>query len=90
MKRSIFVASLCLLATACAAFSYKYYGVEWSELSKDVKLLGPKAENDKPFILCETRGMCVVMFESEFFKLRRDYEEKSIRLIELERRCGRP
>jgi hypothetical protein len=78
------------MITACAAFSYKYYGVEYAELSKDVKLLGPKEENDKPFVLCETRGMCIVMFESEFFKMRRDYEEKSIRLIELERRCGRP
>lgn len=90
LARLAFVASLTLIITACAAFSYRYYGIEFAEKSENVILLGPSAKDDKSFLLCQNKGACVVLFEAEFFKLRRDYEEKSIRLAELERRCGKP
>ena len=88
MVKRLFLLMIFLLAS-CASFAYKYYGLKWAEKSKDVVLLGPDAKDDRSFVLCEKSGDCVVMFEAEFFKLRRDYEEKSIRLAELERRCGR-
>ncbi len=90
MKRIIFLSCLMLTVTACAVFSYRYYGIEFAEASRDMTLLGPKPSDDKSFLECQSKGACVVLFEAEFFKLRRDYEEKSIRLAELERRCGNP
>ena len=79
-----------LLLVACSSFAYKYYGIRWAEFSKDVVMLGPDEKKDKPFTDCQDLGNCVVMYRDEFFKFRRDYEEKSIRLKELERRCGNP
>lgn len=74
---------LCLLAVGCAAFKFKYYGLEGVSY-RDGKLLGPKPEQDLPFSQCEptaqTKNPCVVMFAKEFFAMKSDYEDTKAKL----------
>lgn len=88
--RIAFLVLFLIALTSCASFAYKYFGIQWADSSSQVILLGPSKKDDKPFTICQETGKCVVMEESEFFKLRRDYEEMKVRLQELERRCGKP
>lgn len=84
MKRFVFFLAL----AACTSSADLYYGLE---VPKDVRgtLLGATEEDDVPLTECYARpgkkSPCVVMFSSEFFKLRRDYLEMKERLKACER-----
>lgn len=68
---------------AGATFAYKYYGIDSVRYDQG-KLLGPKPENDIPFNACEpsaqSKHPCVIMFASEFFKLKQDYMDTQDKL----------
>lgn len=82
------------LATAsCASFAFKYYGLDGVSYA-DGKLLGPEPKDDLPFSRCEPdpgdKGKCVVMFGSEFFALKLDYQDTKNKLKRCERECQGP
>lgn len=82
IKRVILVVGIQFAFLACAGFSYRYYGLDLPRY--DGMLLGEKPKDDVPFSRCEPdemdRGKCVVMFVSEFEKMRRDMVETKERL----------
>jgi len=69
---------VCLILVGCAGFTFRYYGLEGVRY-EDGKLLGAEPKDDLPFSACAPDGRvkqkCVVMFVSEFFKLKTDYED---------------
>lgn len=73
-----------LLAVGCAGFTFKYYGL--AAVSYDGTLLGPSADKDVPFSRCAPteadKGPCVIMFTSEFFALKTDYQNLKAQLKE--------
>lgn len=76
--------------TACAGiprFRYKYYTL--SPVSYEGALLGPTPEDDKKLEECyptsDNAGPCLVMFTTDFLKMKSDYLETKMRLIECER-----
>lgn len=77
-----------LLVAGCAGFSYKYYGLDDADYTRGT-LRGPKPENDLKFERCAptaaSKHPCVVLFATEFFKFKADYEDTKMRLIECER-----
>lgn len=81
MKRVLALALLALLLVSCAAFSYRYYGLDVEAVTDadKGKLLGPKPEDDLPLTACkatsDNKAPCVVLTTEEFFKLRRDYND---------------
>jgi hypothetical protein len=66
---------LLLVAASCAAFPYKYYGIDPSAS----KLLGPSPRDDLPLANCQgvdgQKGKCAVLFIEEFERLMIDYTE---------------
>lgn len=64
-----------LVAASCAAFPYKYYGIDPSAS----KLLGPTPRDDLPLANCQgvdgQKGKCAVLFIEEFERLMIDYTE---------------
>jgi hypothetical protein len=81
-----FLSALFLLG--CAGFSYRYYGVSEVDYEHGT-LLGPKPKDDLPFSKCapsaQTQHPCVVMFTTEFYALRQDYDDLKNRLIACEK-----
>lgn len=77
-----------ILVTGCAGFSYRYYGLDDADYSRGT-LRGPKPEQDLKFERCApsqaSKHPCVVMFATEFFRFKQDYEDTKQRLIECER-----
>lgn len=59
-------------------FLYKYYGM--NAVSYDGSLLGPLPADDLTLKTCEGIGKCVVMLQTEFFKLKLDYMNLEIDL----------
>lgn len=84
IKRLILVLAFGFILVGCAAFSYRYYGLD--AVSYDGKLLGPKPEDDISFMFCKpdetVKGKCVVMKADDFFRMKQDYNETKQRLIE--------
>lgn len=78
-----------LLLVGCAGFSYHYYGLDGVTYEHGM-LLGPKEKDDLPFSQCapnaSSKHPCVVMFASEFFKFRQDYEDVKMRLAQCEKK----
>ena len=76
MKRILLVpACLLLVAASCAAFPYKYYGID----PERQKLLGARPSDDLPLANCQgdssQKGKCAVLFIEEFERLMIDYTE---------------
>jgi len=78
----------CLLLIACAGAGFKYYGM------KDVvfdhgMLLGPAEKEDLSFSKCapnaQSKFPCVVMFATEFFAMKQDYEDTKQKLKECQK-----
>lgn len=65
-----------LMAGCGATFTYRYFGL--APMSYDGMLLGPTASQDIPFSACAPKpGVarpCVVVFASEWFRLKADYQ----------------
>ena len=81
MKRALLpIGFLFLVAASCAAFPYKWYGIDPSAS----KLLGPSPGDDLPLANCQgsdgQKGKCAVLFIEEFERLMTDYVETKNRL----------
>lgn len=84
----IFILSFVLILYACASDSYTYYGlnvsrIEKPELEKGLLLhKDPKKDLDLTECLPTKKNVspCIVVFSSEYFKMKRDFEEMKIRL----------
>lgn len=72
-----------LLLVSCAAFPYRYYGIQVENWEKG-KLLGEEEKDDLPLKVCKpdeaSQGKCVVMMVDEFHRLRDKYIELEERL----------
>jgi hypothetical protein len=77
-----------LILAGCAGFSYHYYGLAEVDFEHGT-LLGPKPKDDLPFSKCapnaQSKHPCVVMFTSEFFALRQEYDDVKTRLSDCEK-----
>lgn len=78
----------CLLVLGCAGASFKYYGLAEFDYNQGV-LLGPKPKDDLPFSRCAPTGNvahpCIIMFSTEFFALKQDYEDTKQKLKECQK-----
>lgn len=81
-----FFAAIALVS--CAGAGYRYYGLAEVDYNKGT-LLGPKEKYDLPFSKCApsatSKNPCVVMFATDFFTLKKDYEDTKMRLKECEK-----
>lgn len=79
----------CALVASCAGLTYKYYGMK-DVVYEHGMLLGPSDAEDLPFSKCAPNGQskhpCVVMFATEFFEFKKDYEDTKQKLKE----CQKP
>lgn len=83
MVKNLFVSLLltaCLLSCASFAFNYRYYELDVA----NGMLIGDKPEHDEPIAVCSPipndKFPCFVVKGTEWFKIKRDYEELSQRL----------
>ncbi len=87
-RRRFFILVGCLWLLSCASVAFKYYGL--SEVTYDHGiLLGPTEKDDLPFSKCapssQVRNPCVVMFATEFFAMKQDYEDTKQKLKECQK-----
>lgn len=77
---------ICMLMVGCAGVSFRYYGLKDASYTYGT-LLGPKDTDDLAFSKCaptqDLKNPCVVMFASEFFELKRDYERLKLKVATL-------
>ncbi len=82
-----FIVALTLVA--CAGLKPHYYGLSDVQFDHGM-LLGPKASDDLPFSKCAPSAQqaqpCVIMFSTEFFALKQDYEDLQQKLIACEKK----
>jgi hypothetical protein len=88
-KRSFVVGFFsAIFLMSCAGMTVKYYGMA-GVIYEHGKLLGPKDKDDLPFSKCAptatSKNPCVVMFATDFHKLKQDYQDTKMRLIECEK-----
>lgn len=83
MKKFIIAIALCLCLVACAAFNYKYYGIN----PQAGTLLGATPDKDLPLSTCQgdaaQQGKCVVFLVDEFDRLQADY----VRMVQRLKAC---
>jgi len=77
-----------LILMACAGAGFKYYGMQGVSFENGT-LLGPTSVDDLPFSRCMPNNLsknpCIVMFASEFFALKQDYEDVKQKLKDCEK-----
>lgn len=75
----------------CAGLTFKYYGLS-GVIYDHGMLLGPKPQDDLPFSKCapsaSSKNPCVVMFATDFFALKQDYEDTQQKLKDCEKKVG--
>jgi hypothetical protein len=82
------VLTACLLSCASFAFNYRYHALDLP----NSKLIGDVPEHDEEMAVCnpiaDNKFPCFVVKSTEWFKIKRDYEELSQRLKACE--TGKP
>ncbi len=89
MIRGFSIGFVCaLFLVGCAGFTYRYFGLAEVDYEHG-KLLGPKEKDDLPFSKCAPNAVskhpCVIMFTTDFFAFRQDYEDVKAKLIACEK-----
>ena len=82
-----------VLLSACAGFSYKYYGVEMPGDCYDKgMLLGKTPNDDLPLSTCKpddvTKLKCITLQIDEFYALKADYERCVVELKACQKACS--
>lgn len=82
----------CALLFGCASFAYTTYGLDGVNYSNG-KLLAAKPEGDKAFMECAPTAAikhpCVVLFATEWFRLKQDFIDTQNKLKTCEAGSGR-